>query len=352
MGSQVTVFMWEQREAGSGPRNVMSALKLYFDKWANGRKTLNLWCDNTWKGTKNWQWMWFFAYLTTDAFGKPKYFETANLRFFVKGHTFMTGTGPDACHNMFKQAKPKNKDMITIDDWLSVARTVDGGSWEVVHLKTEMHFDWFKYLHLAYRKPPPKSRQYILNQFHWFHSDSGVVDARSRHHPEARATRLLIDKPKWGAFNPATFVWPDIQESRFAMTPEPLSLSTCAGIINSMVMMSIDAAATWKRLLVDQLGEAEYNAEAYKIELAACDSGFSSDTGDDSDNREQRWLDRKSKRAAVRTKFGVRPPGYREDYDGDKVVAPVNIVSKARRQRKKDKKEERKESTLRRAARN
>ena len=330
----------------------MSAVKLYLDKWGNGRKTLNLWCDNTGKGTKNWLWMWFLSYLTTDAFGKPKYFETANLRFFVKGHTFMTGTGPDACHNMFKQAKPKNKDMITVDDWLSVARTADKGSWEVVHFKSEMHLDWCKYLKLAYREPPLKPRHYILKKFHWFSSNSGMVDARSRHGPEGHATRLLIDRPKWGAFDPALFVWPDIQESRFAWKPLPLSLSTCAGIINSMVMMSIDAAATWKRVLLDQMGEVGYNAEAHKLALAECDSAFSSDTGDDSDEREKKWLDWKSKRAAVYPKFGVRPPGYREDYDGDKVLAPVNRVSKARRQRKKAKKEEQKESTLRRAARN
>ena len=312
-----------------------------------------MWCDNTGKGTKNWMMLWFFSYLCTSAHGHEKYFESADLCFFFKGHTFMTGTGPDACHNMFKMAKKqtkKNKDMITVEDWLAVARVANSGSFEVVHLKTGLHFDWEKFLSLAY-KEPKKPRNYILREFHWFHFENpGEVIARHRHSPERRFTRMEIAKSKWGKYDPTTFTWPAIQD--FVLDAPLLSMTTCVGIIKSMVMMDLDAIETWKTILVDQIGQEEYDRQSAAMELDEQDSDCSTDSADDSDERVRKRSIKMADAAALKKKRGIRPRGYREDYAGDKDIAPVDKVSKARRRRQQSKQKEKQQAKRERDARN
>jgi hypothetical protein len=88
------VYVWEVREGAAGPAAIASALMHFLIHHNTGRKNLVIWADNTPKGIKSWLWVMLARHLV-----RTGWFETVELKFYIKGHTYMPGYGPDACHS-------------------------------------------------------------------------------------------------------------------------------------------------------------------------------------------------------------------------------------------------------------
>lgn len=347
-GNKVTVFIWESREGEGGPRSMISALMYYLLRWNTGNKRLVVWADNTRKGTKCWAWLHFMDYLCNEG-----WFESAELRYYVKGHTFMGGTGPDALHSILKRGTPKGTLLTTVKDWIQVAKEAGkSGKWEVVHLVEKLHRNWKMFLLTTLYKQSPGS--FSLDDFAWFGFGKGqnksgeivdhlgVVWARHSHSPQRRFQRIKIRRQKWGKFNPDTFIMPDIDDPLYDMGPNPLKKSACAGIIKCMPMMSGNACDIWKDILINRLGRQEYykqRATAFLNDDDAC----STDSGEDTEERDRKWAEKERKKTQYRLDNNIRLPGYRADYAGVRRMAPVDPVSKERRDKAKKIKEEKDE---------
>ena len=352
---QVTVFMWESREGEGGPRAIQSALMYYLERWNTGCKRIVIWADNTGKGTKNWTWNHFLDYLV-----KEGWFESVCLKFYVKGHTFMGGNGPDALHSQLKKGTPRDGVISTIKDWIEIAKEVGKDRWTVVHLKEKLHRNWTVYLTTSFWSRPMKKLPFRIDEWVWYNCGTGpdqsgvdtkhpgVVWMRHAHDPSRRVQPVTIRKRKHGSFDPETFRIKDIDDPAFDMGPNPLKKSVCAGIIKCLPLMNLAQQTEWKGILVNRLGKKEYKKQrAQTFEKNndnddVCDT----DSGDDTDTRNQKWKAKQKRDDTWRLKNGIRLRGYRADYTGVKRLAPVDGLSKERRERQKRNKDERKEYLL------
>ena len=346
-GDKVTAFVWECREGESGPRSMMSVLMYYLERYHSGCKRLVLWADNTGKGTKCWDWLFFM-----DNLCREKWFESAGLRFYVKGHTFMGGNGPDALHSVLKRNTPEGVTLSTVKDWIRVIKKAGKGKWEVVHFVEKFHRNWNVFLSSMYRKPQGP-RSFKIQEWRWFNfgrgpdcsgvdqDHLGEVWARHAHDEKRRFERISIQKQKRGEFDPDTFTMPDIRDEIFDMGPNPLKKTVCEGILKVMPSMDDETANDWSEILKNRLGKTEFDKQyESNFKKSREDDACDSDSGDDSDTRLRKWKAKKQKKDEWYTEHNLRPPGFRADYSGVRRLPPIDQLSKARRAKRKVNEEE------------
>jgi hypothetical protein len=283
---QCFAFYWETREGKSGPTNLASAFMYFLEHYNLGRTHLIIWADNTPKGTKNWVWLKLARWLVREG-----WFKTVDLKFYIAGHTYMPGFGPDACHNTFLKAAGKG-DKCHVHDYLDAARTVRNGGWVVVHLKASMHFNIRAFLNQWYKQGPSKA--FNMLEFHWYNVGEGEdregnwahhdgIWARHSHYPKRFFFKINVDKTARYVSQDLCLEWND---RRWWVAPPKLKKNAFTGIVKSMCVMDARTRKFWMVVFERMFGSRVLEKALFQaLRIDDEDEANSSDTDETFEQR-------------------------------------------------------------------
>jgi hypothetical protein len=309
---QCFAFYWESREGAGGPENIISAFVHFLENYNTGCTKLVIWADNTTKGTKSWVWLHLAQHLV-----RTGWFKSVDLKFYVKGHTYMPGYGPDACHNTFLKAAGQG-DKCHVHDYLDAARTVRNGGWVVVHLKAAMHRAFRPFLAQWYKKGGTAA--FDIREFQWFNVGEGEdrhgktvchdreIWARHSHMPERFYYVISVDKIRNLAKNPSL----DWHDPQWWKQPKPLKMNAYIGIVKSMEVMDTRTREFWTVVLKRMFGSLSLKRQLFKAKnIDEDDDAISSNTDDDLEERIRKRGGRRRVYNKASRALGLVPQGQR-----------------------------------------
>ena len=316
-------YFWEVRKGGAGPAAIASALMHFLLNHNTGRKNLIIWADNTQKGMKCWMMMKLARHLV-----RTGWFKTVQVKFYIMGHTYMPGYGPDACHNMFlKQAGDSDK--AHVHHWLMSAKAVRQGAWEVVHLKAALHRNFNAFLQQWYTKP--MNNAFNLQEFHSISvgrsedrtgklvDHNCVLWGRHSHYNRRFIYEFSVDKVSQPS--PGSVSW-DVFDPQWWTPPEPLKKNVFVGLVRSMPVMDARTKTFWVAVLTKMFGHEAFVTELVRAEQKVATADLSSGTDDDYDERVRKRKDRIIKHNALKASVGIAPRGRK----ATQRIAPDHLV--------------------------